>query len=245
MVVSKKSYTFATYFPFTMLTHRSISEIFPPYYPLPDEEDIARKCRAHFSASQMINDLTRWIEREQCPYMREAYAETMLQIIAQGNEEQDMDLYIRPDARDEVESTINRIIRYSRTDQLAEEMCQTEQPLPNSPAPREEHMNAMEKQIMYLTNEVQQIKQQLTQPTVSLIWPTYQPNATEEDKHSFENYLRTLCTSGRRSATSDIKTYLSKKEEAGLILRPKQQNTEWEILKRFGYPYTNKTYYNS
>lgn len=227
------------------MNHRSISNIFPLYYPQPDEEDIARKCRAHFYTSQLPNDLTRWIEREQCPYMREAYAEIMLQIIAQGIEEQDMDFYVKPDVREEVESTLNRIIRYSRTDQLAEEMFKTEQPQPNNNTPREEHMNAMEKQIMYLTNEVKQIKEQLTQPSFSISWPTYQPNVTDEDKHSFENYLRTLCSSGKRSMTADIKTYLTKKEEAGIIIRPKQQNTEWEILKQFGYPYTNKTYYNS
>lgn len=74
-------------------------------------------------------------------------------------------------------------------------------------------------------------------------WPFYTAYATEEDKHTFEEFLRKLCSSNKKSLTRDIKDYLKSKVEAGIITRPSQQNTEFEILQQFGYPYGNKAYY--
>lgn len=227
------------------MNHRSLSDIFPAYYPLPDEEDIARKCRAHFATAQRVDDLTRWIEHEDCPYMREAYAEGMYQVICQGIDEDDIDYTMNAATREDVETTLNRIIRFSRTDQLAEEMCISEQPIPHSNSPREQHITAMEKQMAYLTQEVAAIKSQLATPSPSLMWPTYCPNVAEADKYAFENQVRSICHSGKRDLTQSIKTYLNIKQKDGIIIRPTQQNTEWEILKQFGYPFNKKTYYNS
>lgn len=44
--------------------------------------------------------------------------------------------------------------------------------------------------------------------------------------------------------TADIKNYLKVKEDQGIIIRPKQINAEFEIVKLFGYPYKDKAYYN-
>lgn len=228
------------------MTHRLIADIFPAYYSwMPDEEEIARKCRARFATAQRVEDLTRWMEHESCPYMREAYAEGMRQTIANAIDEDDEDLRMNANVREEVEDNLNRIIRYSRTDQLAEEMCQTEQPIVTSNVPREQHMTAMERQMAYLTQEVATIKNQLAQSNSAILWPMYAPNIDESDKQAFENQLRTICRSGKRDLTQSIKTYLNIKQKDGTILRPTQQNTEWEILKQFGYPFTKKAYYNS
>ncbi|MCQ2311174.1 MAG: hypothetical protein MJZ64_05430 [Paludibacteraceae bacterium] len=227
------------------MSHRSLSDIFPAYYPLPDEEDIARKCRAHFSTAQRVDDLTRWIEHEDCPYMREAYAEGMYQVICQGIDENDMDYMMSTATREDVEVALNRIIRFSRTDQLAEEMCISEQPIPHSNSPREQHITAMEKQMAYLTQEVAAIKSKLEAPSQPMMWPTYCPNVAEADKYAFENQVRTICLSKKKDLTQQLKTYLEMKVKDGTIVRPEQQNTEWEVLKKFNYPFKEKSYYNS
>lgn len=227
------------------MIHRSIVDIFPAYYPTPDEEDILRKCRAHFSTAQRVEDITRWMEREDCPYMREAYAEGMLHIIANAIDDDDDDLRMNANVREDVEDALNRVIRYSRTDQLAEEMCISEQPIAHSNTLHKEHVTAMEKQLNYLTQEVANIKSQLTPPFTPILWPTYAANVKEGDKHAFENQLRTICQSGKRDLTQQIKTYLEIKEKEGTIIRPEQQNTEWEILRTFGYPFKEKSYYNA
>ncbi|MCQ2341361.1 MAG: hypothetical protein MJZ48_02770 [Paludibacteraceae bacterium] len=77
------------------------------------------------------------------------------------------------------------------------------------------------------------------------LWPSYNTSVKEEDKIAFENQLRAICRSGKRDLTQSIKTYLNIKQKDGTVLRPTQQNTEWKILKQFGYPYVEKTYYNS
>lgn len=75
------------------------------------------------------------------------------------------------------------------------------------------------------------------------LWVMYTSKATEEDKHTFENYLRQLCHSKKKSLTKDIKDYLKAKKNDGIIIRPVQINTEFELLKQFGYPFGEKAYY--
>lgn len=79
----------------------------------------------------------------------------------------------------------------------------------------------------------------------AFLWPYYRETASVEDKRDFEHFLRSLATSGRRSATADIKAYLQMKVQAGLIVRPTQTNVEYELVCRFGYPRQAKTYYNA
>lgn len=75
-------------------------------------------------------------------------------------------------------------------------------------------------------------------------WSLYQKGVPEETKRDFEDFLRKLCHSKKKSMTADIKTYLKAKEDQGIIIRPKQINAEIEIVKLFGYPYKEKAYYN-
>lgn len=174
------------------MKHRSIEDIFPTYYTaIPDMDDITRRCQAHWATAQCKEDITRWIENEPCPYMRETYAEGMFSLIQNAIDEQDSDYQMSPYIREEIEATLLHIIRYSRTDQLAEEMCQSELPLSEHTehTPQEQHMTAMQKQLAFLTKEVQEIKKQIAQPAPSsnFLWPTYVKGIPDEDKRAFEN----------------------------------------------------------
>lgn len=79
----------------------------------------------------------------------------------------------------------------------------------------------------------------------SFLWPSYTAKASDDDKRTFEDYLSKLCRSTKKSMTKDIKNYLAAKVGEKIISRPEQINTEYEWVKRFGYPRAQKTYYNS
>lgn len=80
--------------------------------------------------------------------------------------------------------------------------------------------------------------------TTIWLWPDeYYRTQNDDDKKSFERYLLQLCHSKKRSLTRDVKSYLKLKEQQGIIKRPTQQNTEWNLLKAFNYPYVESTYY--
>lgn len=76
-------------------------------------------------------------------------------------------------------------------------------------------------------------------------WPTYSSQATDEDKIIFENHLREICKIKKRSLSKDVKSYLKLKENDGIIIRPSQINTEYEYVKKFGYPYQESAYYSA
>lgn len=231
------------------MNHKSIQDIFPNYYfPVPDEEEIARLCRAHFSTAQTLDDLTRWIQQTTCPYLREAYAEGMYQLILHGTESDDDELRINNGMREEVDAALYRIIRYSRTDQLAAEMYQSETAYPSSSTnaiPTNnlyDHIRSMEQHLQYLTQEVEQIKQEKeTHPT--FLWPYYAANVDVEDKQVFENQLRKICQSGKKTLTAELKMYIDMKKKQGMITRPTQMNSEYEVVKLFGYPNGPSAYY--
>lgn len=84
------------------------------------------------------------------------------------------------------------------------------------------------------------------QVTTIWLWPDeYYCSNNEDERQTFENYLRKICHSRARSLTHDVKDYLDLKQKQGLIVRPTQQNTEWEILKTFDYPFAKSTYYGA
>lgn len=79
-------------------------------------------------------------------------------------------------------------------------------------------------------------------------WPEnyYGINVSDEDKNTFENYLYELCKGKKkRSLTKDVVDYLKFKEKQNIIKRPKQTNTEFEIVKKFGYPFQLGAYYKA
>lgn len=80
--------------------------------------------------------------------------------------------------------------------------------------------------------------------TSEFLWPIYTAKASIEDKEIFEACLRKLCHSTKKSMTKDIKVFLKAMVGDGVITRPEQINTEYEWVKRFGYPRAEKTYYN-
>lgn len=78
-------------------------------------------------------------------------------------------------------------------------------------------------------------------------WPEnyYELNVSDEEKNTFENHLYRLCNDKKKSLTKDVVNYLKLKENQNIIKRPEQINTEFEIIKGFGYPYKESAYYKA
>ena len=76
----------------------------------------------------------------------------------------------------------------------------------------------------------------------SFLWPLYGSTCTDEEKKEFETTLKSLCASTDKCMTSDVKEFLKRERNKGTIIRPKQITQEFEIVKKFGYPYTYKAY---
>lgn len=100
--------------------------------------------------------------------------------------------------------------------------------------------------LRYMRNEypyLEEVEASYEDAQVGFLWPLYTASATDDDKQTFEDYLRKLCASKKKSLTKDIKNYLKAKSDVRIISRPEQQNTEYDIIKRFGYPFGEKAYY--
>lgn len=84
-------------------------------------------------------------------------------------------------------------------------------------------------------------------PTSAFLWPDnyYTATATDEDKHTFEEFLRSFCSKKTKTISADVKNYLKAKAAAGIITRPGQIIDEYNLVKAFGYPYKDKAYYNA
>ena len=76
----------------------------------------------------------------------------------------------------------------------------------------------------------------------SFLWPFYGSTCTDEEKKEFETILKSLCASTYKCKTRDVKEFLKRERNKGTIFRPKQITQEFEIVKKFGYPYTYKAY---
>ena len=76
----------------------------------------------------------------------------------------------------------------------------------------------------------------------SFLWPLYGSTCTEEEKKEFETTVNSRCASTDKCMTSDVKEFLKRERNKGTIIRPKQITQEFEIVKKFGYPYTYKAY---
>lgn len=225
-----------------MLRLRTYDEIFPAtYLNRPDEDTLCRRVRAHLWEVQLPRDVYEWIERMDDPYLREAHATACMHEIADRTA--DGEGFCNSYVREEVENHLGRIIRYAQSDQVAEEMLASDEN-PTAPmrydASLEERVHNLEQLVGKLLSDAKTPKSD-NKPH----WPTYCANVTNQQKTDFEHYLHTLCTSKKKGLTKELKCYLKMKAEDGIIIRPEQQNTEFEILRKFGYPYAEKTYYNS
>lgn len=195
----------------------------------------------------MPEDIYRWIDRETCPYMREAYAGTCLMLLEEWQEDEEHRL--RYDVREVAELELRKIIRYAQTDQIAEERLAAELGVKDNPATRDasltERMNQMELRMGQMSQEIAELKARHQTQEAGHHWPMFTAKATEEEKKTFEDYLRRICLSKKRNMTTEIKKYLALKERDGIIQRPTQTNQEYEWIKSFGYSRSEKTYYNA
>lgn len=234
---------FRSTFAYEKMNLKSISDIFPDYYENAPEEELLRKhCYAYMENATMPRDLYDWIDRKDCPYLREAYATVMLMMIVERNEDEEQRMNYT--MRLEVEQALEKIICYAQTDQLAQSILYTA-PLPvNNPATDNatlsQHVQQITHHLANLTKRVDYLYDQQLQDNFQ--WLFYTAAATEADKRVFEKQLTKLCQLKHRGMSADIKLYLRLKEETGLIRLPKSLTSEYEAVKEFGYPYSYQAY---
>lgn len=234
------------------MNYRSYEDIFPAGYPyLPDETEVRRRCRswlAQMIEVQYLPFLSEKMAGIVNPYVREYTVSVMRGIILDEAFDPDSDMRINSLALEQLEDDFRRIVRKARADQITEELDTLEDnaaisPLPDNTAAVSGSLAA---NVAYLNSEVARIKQMLEQRREpALLWPTYCPGVSDDDKHDFERYLHTLCTNTSRNQTADIRQYLILKEKQHIIVRPALISDEYLLLRQFGYTRAKKTYYNS
>lgn len=233
------------------MTFHCYADIFPPNYPfLPDEEEVQRQCKAWFYQlleTQTLRSITERIKAIVDPYRREYTVTVMWEHAQQESTNPDSDVRLAPSQLDELEHDLRIICRGARDEQISLEndaLQPADTPTTSSPAVTT-RLADMEEDIRSLKKDVAQLKKMVLHETQHPHWPTFRPHVTDEQKEEFERFLHKLCTSEKKGLTRDVKCYLKMKAEAGIIVRPDQQNTEYEWVKLFGYPNVEKTYYNS
>lgn len=231
------------------MLHRSISDIFPAYYPPPDEEEIACKCNNHLDDAQMPMEVYKWIEKIDCPYMREAYAECTWQQLYERRMDSDEEHLcgIRAHVLEDIYDNLKHIIRQAQSEQLTDQLlvCDVMEPIVanhHSQVPELQHIQG---QLDYLKEEIEQLKKdKIIAPDHALIAACYTAKATDEDKRIIEDFLRRTCAKKDKSMTAQIKKYLRLKQSDGLLVLPLQLQDEYDIVCQFGYSYKLKTYKN-
>ena len=223
-----------------MTTLRDLDMIYSGYAnPLP-EDYIRRTIAVRFSECQCERDAYEWIERNDNPYEREAYATLFLRMLSERNE----DMQINTCVRENIEERLSKIIRGARNDQVAEEALAREGLVMGvTGAIDEQWKESVEVRMYDMQQQIDALKEAKGNP-VTYMWPYYTAEASEEDKRDFEYQLRHICESKSRGITRDIKTFLENKVKAHKITRPSQLKDEYPIIRRFGYPHAEKTYYN-
>ncbi len=249
MYIEKKVY-FCSRRSKSPMTHRLIADIFPAYYlEKVDEEEIQRKCNNHLDAAQMPEDVYKWIEKEDCPYMREAYAESTWQKL----DERRVDPYeqqlcaIRTYLLEEIYDHLKHIIRQAQSEQLTDQLlaCDAMEPIVANHHNQVPQLQQIQVQLDYLKKEVEQLKtDKIIAPNHALIAACYTAKATNDDKCVIEDFLRRICAKKDKSMTAQLKKYLRLKQTDGLLVLPIQLQDEYDIVCQFGYNYTLKTYKN-
>lgn len=239
------------------MRYRSITDIFPVgYHFLPSEVEVRRQCRrwldiAHDEYNLLI--ITGQINQIVDPYLKEYTTVVMHNLLLQEAANLDSDYRLNNTCLEALETDFRRIISNVWNEQIRESM--------NTAYDREEGIHVeqdtrdvqtlettSEANMQLILSEIRRAHARIDKMegrNAAYLWPTYTANATDEDKRIFENYLRQLCASNKRSATAEIKKYLKLKEKQGIIIRPQQINSEYDILETFGYSKSPKAYYNN
>lgn len=239
------------------MRYRPLTDIFPVGYPfLPSEAEVRRKCRqwldiAHDEYNLLI--ITGQINQIVDPYLKEYTTVVMHNLLYKEAADPDSDYRLSTTCLEALENDFRRIINNAWSEQKSESMntaydredgIQTQQGTCNAQTletTSEVNMQLILSEIRRAHARIDKIEER----EATFLWPTYTAKANEEDKRTFESYLRKLCASNKRSATAEIKAYLTLKEKQELIIRPKQINNEYDILMTLGYSKSSKAYYNN
>lgn len=153
---------------------RDFEDIFPSYYVNPPEEYLVRRhCDAHLTNSSMPRDAYEWIERKTNPYEREAYASVTYHLISEHCVEDGWRLDYC--VREEIEDHLKNIIRHAQTEEMAEEMLNSEGIssgntfVTQNSTPFGESFGRLQDQVKYITSEVKAIKAQLAPKSKSAV----------------------------------------------------------------------------
>jgi len=142
---------------------RTLTEIFPAWMEQPDEDDLRRECDAYLYDCRMIENVTDWVNREDCPYKREAKAVIMIQLVRQHIKDDNWN--INTAQQEDIEDEFKRIIRRAQYAQGAEEIIIAEKPKTNQELPQRQAAEHLEKTMSYLVYEIEQIKERLNMQT--------------------------------------------------------------------------------
>lgn len=239
------------------MRYRALTDIFPVGYPfLPSEAEVRRQCRKWLDMAYDDYNLliiTGEINRIVNPYLKEYTTVVMHNLLLKEASDPDSEYRINSTCLEALEADFRRIIGNAWNEQVQENMNTA---YDWEEGKRDEHdtrdaqtlENTSQVNMQLILQEIQRAHERidnLERANGVFLWPAYTAQATEDDMRTFEDFLRSLCKSGKKSTTKDIKTYLKSKEEAGIITRPEQINTEYEWVKKFQYPYGEKAYYSA
>ena len=181
------------------------------YYPdgnVPDEEYICRDLRSHLGGGEClcVSDVYSWIERMTDVRKRGAYA--LVFYLRFSELCQSLEWHLDSYTLDHIKDHLKRI-----ASEAMEVLIGLKSLLPcrqSSPAPEP---TAATKPVLdpalvdALTDAVAQ-KLGITKST-SFLWPLYTARATDEEKQTFEKYLKDICEKKPKSMTATIKKYLA------------------------------------
>lgn len=236
---------------------RQYEEIFPENYPFPpDKEEVKRTCRIWWNRMYEVQSLwpvTSNLNNIVDPFLREYTVTVMHQLIMQDQASGDPEMHLSPEALQHLLCDLRHITRHAWDEQFDERLNYTislsDSPTPPTsdhlPKTYDTRLDQLEQQMKTLRQVVVEWVGQTNRHTNGWLWPTYMPDVADEEKRVFEKVLKQLCSSHKRNTSAEIKTYLKTKEQQGIILRPKQINSEFEYLLRFGYPFKDKAYYKA
>lgn len=236
-----------------MRSFREIQAIMRDYPPAPDEEDLRRLCARHMERISQPHDITDWIDHVDNPYLRELYAtQTAIMVKEHCTSDWPDEVWNLPQyLLDEITEKLALMANQAFGSQIGECFYYAERfaytkPQQEAVVQAMPYYQEVKEKLDIYGQRIDKIEQKLEGPHIDMPhWPYFTSKATEEDKHTFENFLLKLCSKEMKGISREIKNYLELKQKAGIIARPESAAIEIEALRLFGYKAPEKTYYNA